>query len=923
MDNFNHAFFSGLAEGSATTTLPLQTISDSKKSKTKFQKDCMDALEAIGIRQKYQNMKFRELYQMTEGDLVYSDYDTENSILDNIRELGDKVQIPAFVKHYDFIGIIANQLSGEWINQADDYSIQAVDEISNSEFIRERTRVLEEAALQNVNAEIQKELFKKGLDPNRENFQSQEEQQAYMQMLQEEQNKIMSPKEIEKKVSKDFKTVAAKWGNLTLKRDKRRFHLENVDKDEAKDFFLTGRFFRHYFVGYDHYKPERWDPIDTFFSEDVDAKYPQDGEYVGRVFEIAPTKLIERYGDSMTPKQIKQFNNFYQGAPDRGNDKNRSFSQILKENGPFGQNQTVPFHNYYDYDLGMQYQNATGQPMGELNQPDENGETVKIPTWLSPQFNGTTTNLSFAQHQRGDINVRTDQVRVTEAYWKSWKRMWFFNYVNKNGVQAFELVTDDILPELIEEYQIKKIRTKSIREMKEDLEPNTMYEVWVPEVWKGVKIVGTNSLLSDPIYLDVNPLEYQIRGDSNVFDVKLPVGGIITNSPAKKMRPYQVGFNICWNQIFNLLEKEIGTFFLFDINFLPSEYRDQGTAEDALYKIQELAKNTGLVPIDTKKGNLQGANDRMNTFMAQDISFDKQIQSRVQLAQVYYQEALKQIGITPQRMGAQGQYETATGVEQGTQASFTQTLPMFTDMSVARKKCMELHLSVAQYCQSEYIDVDMVFDMDDLSKQYLNLTDPDFPLRRLGLHPMSDPKKRQELNQVKQAILNDNTMDKGIMELIDIVTSDTALDLRSRMINHEKTKREDTQAKREHEKELQQMQIEAQKERTTDEREYISSENEKDRRNRLQIEAMEARGRALAANKEGDEDIDKALQQGLKEEETFSRIEDMQRKSELKEKEQEENSKYKQKEIQLKEQEQRLKEKKMNNDRYIAEINKN
>ncbi len=44
-----------------------------------------------------------------------------------------------------------------------------------------------------------------------------------------------------------------------------------------RDYLLTGRYFTHYRIGYDSYKPERWDPRLTFFSQTLDITNPQDG----------------------------------------------------------------------------------------------------------------------------------------------------------------------------------------------------------------------------------------------------------------------------------------------------------------------------------------------------------------------------------------------------------------------------------------------------------------------------------------------------------------------------------------------------------------------------------------------------------------------------------------------------------------------
>jgi hypothetical protein len=53
----------------------------------------------------------------------------------------------------------------------------------------------------------------------------------------------------------------------TLK-SKDRFDMDAIDNQEITDYLC--RFFRHYHVGYDFYRPETWSPMTTFFSEDVE-----------------------------------------------------------------------------------------------------------------------------------------------------------------------------------------------------------------------------------------------------------------------------------------------------------------------------------------------------------------------------------------------------------------------------------------------------------------------------------------------------------------------------------------------------------------------------------------------------------------------------------------------------------------------------
>lgn len=916
-----HPFFNGVGNGILSSALPNQVLPDSKK-KEDFKKATMDALESIGLQQRAQNADFRDFYKMVEGKLVYSDYGLDEGILKQIRDIGDQVAIPTFVKHYDFIGIIVNQIVGEWLDQRDDFKIDSIDNISENEYIRERSERVRQYASKMFDLELKRLLASRGVDPNKSDFQSQEEQQQYLQFIEQQKNELIDPSQIELDMQKNWKTIASEWAEHVLEADQERFYMDTLDEQEMRDYLITGRFFRHYYVGYDFYKPERWDVLETFFSQDAEAKYPQDGEYVGRVFNLSPSEVIKRYGHMMSPTEIKSLNGYYNGTFEYGND-NISFKNLLENN--FGEQHVAPFFNYYDYELGKQYEQAFGVPMGRNITRDKDGTEIEIPQWLPDRFKHNFKGKNQMFVNRDDIQVRNDSLQVTEAYWRSWKRMWFLNYTTPDGLPDSTIVTDELLADFIKENGIKKVSTKSINDIKANLEPNTMYEFWVPEVWKGIKINNGNSFLKDSIYLEVQPLEYQIKGDSNVFDVKLPVGGIIGNSMAAKLRPFQIGYNICLNQIFNLLEKEIGTFFLFDINFLPSEYKDMGTSEEALLKLRELAQSVGIVPLDTTKQNMQGANPQMNTFVTQSITYDVQIQSRINLATAYKSMALEQIGITPQRLGTPGKYETAAGVEQGTKASYTQTESIFNQMGVARRKTTELHLAIAQHCQKEYVDVDMVFTKSDGDKRYLNLTDPDFPLRRLGLLPINNAKKRRDLDSLRTTLLQTNTLGNDMLDYAELFSADSISTLVAIGRKNRLEKQKEVDAQREHEQSLLDKQIQANAEQKQADREWEDRSEDKDRASRIQVARIQAAGRAIDrdATAEGIASLEKISNIALNQEESKNQNDLANRELDNRSREIDIQKDVDMQKLNLQLQQFQQKERQMANDRYIATVNKN
>lgn len=918
-----HPFYNGIGSTDKSSILPNQFIPDGQKGEA-FQKRTMDALETIGLAQLSDNVEFREFYKMTEGRLAHSDYGYEGGVLDKIKDLGDTLEIPIFVKHYDIIGIVVNQLVGEYLELKDNFTVDSIDSTSENDFIRDRTQRVHEYSQKLVALEVRKGLIKKGINPDQGEFSSEEEQQQYLAMVEKEKSELIDPARIQLDMQKNWKTKAAIWAGHVIEADQARFYLDDLDADEMKDYLLTGRWFRNYYVGYDYYKPERWNPIQTFFSKDVNARFPQDGEYVGKIDYLSPSDIAKRWGHMMKPSDIKKINTGFDSAS-VGNDHGVSMKSMMSSN--FAEQQVVPYENYYDNELGLQIQDAIDVPMGHYNTKDKEGNDIEIPTWLTPGFNTNYSGSRYSSIFRDDINTRTDLLQVTEAYFRSWKRMWFLNYTTEEGRKDSIIVTDEILNEFIKENNIRKVTTKTIVEIKDksEVEDDTMYEFWIPEIWSGIKINNSNSTITNPIYLNVKPLDFQIKGDSNTFDVKIPVGGIIDTSMAQKLRPFQVGYNICLNQIFNFLEKEIGAFFLFDINFLPSEYKDLGDTEEALLKLRDLAQSVGLVPLDTKKQNLEGANPQMNTFQSQSLTYDVQIRNRIELATYYQQKALEQIGITPQRLGNPGKYETATGVEQGTKASYTQTEALFGRMSTARKKNMELHLAVAQYCQKEYLDVDMVFSKSDGDKQFLNLSDPDFPLRRLGLVPINNPKQRRELENLRNKLLETNTLGNDMLDYAELFSSNTMMELVAVGKKNRIERQKEAEAQNQHEQDLLTKKLQAEALEKEKDRAAQEDSKEKDRQSRLREKTIDAMGRA--ADKESDQvgidAIERASQMALAQQESMNKDTVENKKIDLKQQELNAKSKAELEGFKLKIRELEQRDRKMANDKYIANRNKN
>jgi len=919
----NHSFFNGLGlSGEYSSAMPPQAIPDSKKT-PKWVEGNLDQLELIGLKQLRKNIEFVDYYKMIRGEMVLSDYGLSDKTQEFI-DLVNEVQLPTNVRHYDFLGMIVNQIVGEYGKFKDSYIIDTRDPFSQNEYIRDKSTKVKEYASKLFELELQKKLVTAGIDVGQE-FESEEEKQQFLQQLEQKKAELISPETIEKDMNKNWKTKAAEWAQNTLEQDRDRFEMDEMNNEEITDYILTGRWFRHYHIGYDFYRPETWSPMTTFFSEDINIKYPQDGEYVGRIHFLSPSDIIDRWGSKLTAEQQQRLSGYYNKtiAGNNTGGQGNSFRNLL--NNGLGKQEYVPFEGYYEYDMTLQLQDAFGMPLGETTVINEDGTKTKQDSWFSPMSTSTSKTSFYAKQLRGDIDVRNDLIQITEGYWRGFQRIGIINYNTKEGLPDQQIVTDDLIKDFLVENEIKTLTKVTLEEIEDDPQPNTIAFTYMPQVRWGAKVNAGNSFLNDDIYIGGEPIEYQIKGDSNIYDMKLPVAGVIGNSTAKKLRPFIVMYNICMNQIFNLLEKEIGTFLLFDVNYLPSEYKDNVDTRQTLEMLREAAVEIGIVPIDTKKQNMQGAGQGMNTFMSQSITFTDQINTRMSLAERYKILALEQIGINPQRMGTASEYTTAEGIKQGLTASYAQTEPIFSVMSTGNKKATHIHLTVAQYCQKNYMDVAYYYTKSDGDKSFIELSDPYFPLRHFGLVATNNSNDKKELENLKNLMLQNNTMGNDMLGYAQIVKTKTITELLAvgRQNRIEAEKKEQTQ--RDHEQSQLDKQIEAAKVEKDADRVWLADQAQKDRDNDVETEEINALGRASDkdASAESFDRIQLAAQNELENTLKFKEAGLKQNQAALKQREYTDNKSLKEREMDLKEQALQVQRDKIQSSENISIRNKN
>jgi len=468
---------------------------------------------------------------------------------------------------------------------------------------------------------------------------------------------------------------------------------------------------------------------------------------------------------------------------------------------------------------------------------------------------------------------------VVTSYWQSKKRIFKRTYLDEEGFQQEMFVSED--------YKMDKT-----------LGDITLEELWINEWWRGIKI-GAD------IYVNVEPLE---------FTQSAPIVGIINttrNTQGKSLldllKPYQVLYNICMNQLWELLEKEIGVVFLGDLKVVPKK-----DSQDPIETMLWNAKNRGTLLIDTSIENTGGA-VQFNQFSRLDLTRSLEIQARIQLAQQLRLEAYELVGLTRQRLGNSQASDTATAANNALIQSFAQTETWFAWHDNILQKVYQTILDMAQYIELQKPTSTLNYLNNELETVFLRVNKQEL-LHELFVFVSSYAEDKVTLEQLKQ--LAQPAMQNGaeLSEMVDLFTANSERSLRKTLGDVQKRKeaiRQQDQALKQQQLEQQQaqfeqkMQMDAAQKAEDARREDMNKQL--DRENRLQV--VQLQGIANEGSYNPDVDTTGLLIQQTKlaqevSKQTYEKV-------------------AKNKELTLKEKELQLKEKDIDTKLKIAQTNKN
>jgi hypothetical protein len=511
-----------------------------------------------------------------------------------------------------------------------------------------------------------------------------------------------------------YTSVAEKWANHVLTCQKAEFNIKEKSEDAFRDLLISAREFYHIYEDNSKlgFNVEVANPKNTWFLSTPDRKYISDptgraqGAYAaGTVQVMELSEIIESIPD-LTKEEIDHLRSSLQ-----------DYGLINVRESNLGNPDAVPGQDSVMYDtfdpLVLQTRMIIESEM------KENNDGLK-------DFLGLTNNVSSFGYK----------YVVVRSYWISKRKIGKLIYIDEMGNEQSTLVD--------ESYKSGTIPTQQSLEWG-----------WINEWYQGTKI--------GPDIYHIKP--YKLLNYCPIIGTTYEVKNTEARSLVDLMKPFQVLYNVCMNQLYKLLEKEMGKVQLMSLRHIPIP--KDGDAQDALDIWEMEARNRGVVFIDDSPENLKSPSS-FNQFTALDLTRTQEIQSRYTLAQQVKLECWELVGMSKQRMGSVSASESATGTNTAMQQSYSQTEPLFVAHEYVLGQLYQSIIDAALYVESSKPQSTLSYITNEGESAFVQVNGSDLKFRDLKVFLTNRPEDTQmfnELRQLSQAIIQNGGTLYDVIEL--------------------------------------------------------------------------------------------------------------------------------------------------------------
>jgi hypothetical protein len=531
--------------------------------------------------------------------------------------------------------------------------------------------------------------------------------------IDEEQLQQMTMNEVKDELD-SYTSVAEKWANHILTCQKAEFNMKEKSEDAFRDMLISGREFYHIYEDNSKlgFNIEVANPKNTWFLTTPDRKYISDptgraqGAYAaGTVQVMELSEIIESVPD-LSKEEIDHLRSSLQ-----------DYGLINVRESNLGNPSVAPGIDSVTYDT---YDPLVLQTRMMIeSEMKENNDGLK-------DFLGLTSNVSSFGYK----------YVVVRCYWISKKKIGKLIYTDEMGNEQSTLVDEN--------YKSGTIPTQISLEWG-----------WINQWYQGTKI--------GPDIYHIKP--YKLLSYCPIIGITYEVKNTESKSLVDLMKPFQVIYNVCMNQLYKLLEKEVGKVQLMSIRHIPIP--KDGDAQDALDIWEMEARNRGVVFIDDSPENLKSPSS-FNQFTSLDLTRTQEIQARYTLAQQIKNECWELVGMSRQRMGSVSASESATGTNTAMQQSYSQTEPLFVAHEYVMGQVYQSIIDAALYIESAKPQSTLSYVTSEGESAFVQVNGSDLKFRDLKVFLTNRPednKMFEELRQLAQPLMQNGGSLYDVIEL--------------------------------------------------------------------------------------------------------------------------------------------------------------
>ena len=534
------------------------------------------------------------------------------------------------------------------------------------------------------------------------------------QQIDDQQLEQMSMEQVKDELD-SYTSVAEKWGNRIVTCHKADFNLKEKSEDAFRDMLISAREFYHVYEDNSKtgFNVEVANPKNTWFLTTPDRKWISDptgraqGAYAaGTVQVLELSEIIETIPD-LTKEEIDHLRSSLQ-----------DYGLINVRESNLGNPDATPGIDSVMYDtydpLVLQTRMIIESEM------KENNDGLK-------DFLGLTSNVSSFGYK----------YVVVRCYWISKRKIGKVIYEDDMGNEQSILVD--------ETYKSKTIPTQKSLEWG-----------WINEWYQGTKI--------GPDIYHIKP--FKLLNYCPIIGTTYEVKNTEAISLVDMMKPFQTIYNVCMNQLFRILEKEIGNVASINIRRVP-KLKD-GDEQDALDVWELEARERGIIFDDDSPENTKAPVTNQSVAKNIDLTRTQEIQSRYNLAVQIKNECWELIGMSKQRLGSISASETATGTDAAIQQSYSQTEPLFVAHEYVLGQLYQALLDASQYIESAKPESTLSYITSEGESAFIQVNGSDLRLRDLKVFPTNRPEDTQVFNEVRalaQAALQNGATLYDVVEM--------------------------------------------------------------------------------------------------------------------------------------------------------------